>query len=142
METIRHDVNEPPGVTLNRAHRLLRITARRIDLVAGEEGWPTPFSPVRLLVLHHLREATAFGLSPRRLSRILALEPSSVAHHLDVLEAAQLVDRTRRGLYDRRKIFVRLTAEGRYALRRIERFLERRRMGPGSGFGELAWRRG
>ncbi len=85
--------DESPGSVLDEAHRLLRLAADRLDRTAAVEGWPVPFSPVRYLVLHHLSRATAFGLTPVRIGRILSRKPSSLAHHIDVLEEAGLVGR-------------------------------------------------
>lgn len=102
---------------LGRAWRLLRTVALRLDWIAKENAWPTPFTPARYLILALLERATAYGLSPRRLSRALGLNPSTVAHHLDVLERAGLVTRAPWTIYDRRKVAVRLTATGRHALR-------------------------
>lgn len=102
---------------LESAWRLLRTVAWRLDRVAKQEGWPTPFAPARYLILVLLQRATAYGLSPRRLARALGLSPSALAHHLDVLEGAGLVRRAPWTVYDRRKVAVRLTETGRYALR-------------------------
>lgn len=104
---------------LDDAHRLLRETARALDRIAAEEGWPVPFSPVRFLVLAHLADVPPLGLIPRRIARLLTLPPSSLAHHLDVLEAAELIERTPLGLGDQRRVAVRLTPSGRYAVRRM-----------------------
>ena len=98
---------------------LLRSITRRLDQVAKQHGWPTPFTPPRYLILVALDRASAFGLTPRRISRAAALSPSTVAHHLDVMEAAGLVRRAPRGIYDRRKISVHVTAAGRFALLRF-----------------------
>lgn len=110
---------------LDAAHRLLRGAARTMDGVAEVEGWPVPFSPVRFLVLARLRAGTPFGVRPRRLARLLALRPSSLAHHLDVLERAELVTRSRPGRYDGRRVEVRLTERGRYAFWRLDSALRR-----------------
>lgn len=102
------------------AHRLLRRAARVLDRTASEEGWPVPFSPVRFLVLAHVREGTAFGVRPRRLARILGMKRSSLAHHLDGLEEAGLIRRRRRQTaYDRRGVAVRLTERGLFAFWRL-----------------------
>lgn len=101
---------------LESAWLLLRSVTPRLDRIAKHHGWPTPFAPPRYLILAALERTTTFGLTPRRLSRALALSPATVAHHLDVMERAGLVHRARRGIYDRRKVSVRLTAAGRYAL--------------------------
>lgn len=106
---------------LTAAWQLLRSAARRLDRIAEQEGWPTPFGPVRYLILSRLRGATAYGLSPRHLARWLAMSPSTLAHHLDVLEGAGLVRRAAWTLYDRRKVAVRLTEAGLYALGRLTR---------------------
>lgn len=104
---------------LDGARRLLRSVSGRLDRVAHEEGWPTPFDPTRYLILSRLERATAYGLSPRRIAGLLDLSPSTVAHHLDVLEGAGLVRREPWSVYDRRKVAVRMTATGRYAVRRL-----------------------
>lgn len=102
---------------VERAWHLLRSAARRLDRIAEEQGWPTPFAPARYLILLLLERGTAYGLSARRLARSLGVSPSTVAHHLDVLERAGLVRRAPWTIYDRRKVAVRLTETGRYALR-------------------------
>jgi DNA-binding MarR family transcriptional regulator len=102
---------------LDSAWRLLRSVAWRLDRIAKQEGWPTPFAPVRYLILVLLERATAYGLSARRLARSLAMNPSTLAHHLDVLERAGLVYRAPWTIYDRRKVAVRLTEAGRHAVR-------------------------
>ncbi|MGD8728299.1 MAG: MarR family transcriptional regulator [Gemmatimonadota bacterium] len=102
---------------IDRAWHLLRSAARRLDRVAKDRGWPTPFAPARYLILVLLDQATAYGLSARRLARSLGVSPSTLAHHLDVLEAAELIRRAPWTIYDRRKVAVRLTETGRYALR-------------------------
>lgn len=66
-----------------------------------------------------LHGATPYGLSPRRLARALELSPSTLAHHLEVLEGADLVRRVPWTIYDRRKVAVRLTDSGRYAVGRF-----------------------
>lgn len=81
-------------------------------------GGRAPFTPIRYLVLAQLREATAFGLSPGRLARLLAVRPSTLALHLDVLEAGEMISRSPRRLADMRKVAVRLTDRGVYALHR------------------------
>ena len=101
------------------AWRTLRGVAGRLDWIARREGWPVPFGPARYLVLLLLERATTYGLSARRLARSLALSPSTLAHHLDLLEGAGLVLRTPWTVHDRRKVAVRLTEDGRYALRRF-----------------------
>jgi DNA-binding MarR family transcriptional regulator len=101
---------------LESAWLLLRSITPRLDRIAKQHGWPTPFAPPRYLILVALEHASVFGLTPRRLSRALALSPSTVAHHLDAMERAGLVHRAPRGIYDRRKVSVLLTAAGRYAL--------------------------
>lgn len=101
---------------VDRAWQVLRSAALRLDRIAAEEGWPIPFAPVRYLILVLLQRATAFGLTVRRIALSLAVRPSSLAHHLDVLEETGLVYRTSKVLHDRRKVIVRLTDEGRYAL--------------------------
>lgn len=108
-----------PWRRLDDAHRLLRETGRALDRIAAEEGWPVPFSPVRYLVLAHLADVPPLGLIPRRIARLLTLPPSSLAHHLDVLEAAELIERTPLDLGDQRRAAVRLTPSGRYAVRRM-----------------------
>ena len=119
----------PPWEELAQAHRLLRRVARALDRIAveaggagdvGEERWPVPFSPVRCVVLAHLASASAFGLTPTRLARLLEMRASSLAHHLDVLEEAGLIERRPRGLHDQRRVAVRLTAGGADALDRLE----------------------
>ena len=102
---------------VERARRLLRSVAWRLDRIATQEGWPVPFDPARYLILASLERATAYGLSPRRLAHELALSPSTVAHHLHVLERAGLVHRVPWTIHDRRKVAVRLTATGRHAVR-------------------------
>jgi DNA-binding MarR family transcriptional regulator len=104
---------------LERASRLLRHAAERFDRIAREEGWPAPFSLPRVLILCRLEEATAYGLSARRLAWRLAIAPSTLCYHLDALEAVGLVQRAPWTIHDRRKVAVRLTASGRYAARRL-----------------------
>ena len=77
------------------------------------------FAPARYLILADLDRATPFGLSPRRIARALDVTPSTLAHHLDVLERAGLLHRAAWTLYDRRKVAVRLTVTGRYAVWRL-----------------------
>ena len=101
---------------MERAWHLLRSAMRRLDRIAKEQGWPTPFAPARYLILVLLERATVYGLSARRLARSLGVSPSTLAHHLDVLEEAGLVRRAPWTIYDRRKVAVRLTETGRYAL--------------------------
>jgi len=102
---------------LGRAWRLLRSAAGRLDMIAKQHDWPTPFAPARYLILVLLERATAYGLSARRLARSLGLSPSTLAHHLDVLERAGLIRRAPWTIYDRRKVAVRLTETGRHAVR-------------------------
>jgi DNA-binding MarR family transcriptional regulator len=104
---------------LQRAWHLLRSVGAHFDHIARLQGWPTPFSPVRYLLLAHLTEATLYGLSVRRLRCALSLRPSTLAYHLDALEAAGLIARARWTIHDRRKVAVRLTDAGRYAVRRL-----------------------
>ena len=104
---------------LHRAWCMLRVAAERFDVVAKVEGWPTPFSPVRYLLLAHLVESTGYGLSVRRLTRALSVRPSTLAYHLDALENAGLIARSPWTVHDRRKVAVRLTDAGRYALLRL-----------------------
>lgn len=104
---------------LDRAWRTVRSVADQLDRVAREEGWPTPFGPVRYLILATLDGATAYGLSARRLARSLGLHPSTIAHHIGALEGAGLVLRTPWTVHDRRKVAVRLTDAGRYAVPRL-----------------------
>jgi len=104
---------------LDDARRLIASVEHRLDRIAHEEGWPTPFGTVRYLMLARLLAATAYGLPSRRLAGLLELSPSTVAHHLDVLEGAGLVHRVPWTVYDRRRVAVRLTATGRYAVRRL-----------------------
>lgn len=120
---------------IDGAWHLLRSAARRLDRIAKDEDWPTPFAPARYLILVLLDRATAYGLSARRLARSLGVSPSTMAHHLDVLEGADLVRRVPWTIYDRRKVAVRLTETGRYALRCFTgdgRTSPRPRTGPGS----------
>ena len=104
---------------LDGAHRRLRLAAAAIDPVAAREGWPSPFSPVRLLVLRHLRSVSALGAKPSRIAWALEMKRSSLAHHLDVLEGAGMIERRPRGFYDGRHVAVRLTERGAYALWRL-----------------------
>ena len=97
---------------VDSANRLLRNVVEALDFVAESEGWPVPFSPVRFLVLAHLHNATAFGLTPSRLAWLLRMPTSSMAHHLDVLEENGWVDRRQRNLHDGRAVSVRLTLLG------------------------------
>ena len=106
---------------LDSAWRLIRSVALRLDRIAKQEGWPTPFRPARYFILLQLERATAYGLSARRLARLLAMRPSTLAHHLNVLERAGLVHRAPWTLYDRRKVAVRLTDTGQHAVRRFTR---------------------
>lgn len=102
---------------LERAWLLLRSQARRLDRIAKDQGWPTPFAPARYLILLLLDRATAYGLSARQLASSLEVSRSTLAHHLDVLEGAGFIRRAPWTIYDRRKVAVRLTATGRYVLR-------------------------
>jgi len=104
---------------IHRAWILLRAAARQFQHVARVEGWPTPFSPIRFLILAELARATDYGLSVRRLARSMSTAPSSLAHHLDALEKAGFIHRVPWEIHDRRKVAVRLTDEGRYAVRRL-----------------------
>jgi DNA-binding MarR family transcriptional regulator len=106
---------------LASAWGLLRSVALRLDRIAKLEGWPTPFAPARYLILVQLERATAYGLTVGMLARSLTLRPSTLAHHLDVLERAGLVHRTPSTLHDRRKVVVRLTAAGRHAVQHFNR---------------------
>ena len=101
---------------LLHAWRLLRVAGERFDRVAHQEGWPTPFGPVRYLILAQLEQATTYGLSARRLTHLLSVPRSSLAHHLDALERAGLVQRDPWTIHDRRKVAVRLTDAGRRAV--------------------------
>lgn len=112
-------------MALNDAHHLIRSVRRHFERVSAVEGWSVSVTAVRYLILEQLRNATAFGLTPRRLGHLLDLPPSTLAHHLDRLEVAGLIQRHPRGLYDRRYVTVRATAEGRYAARRLESVLRR-----------------
>jgi len=120
----RYDERDPGRVT-DQAHRVMRLTAETIDPIARNEGWPVPFSPVRFLVLDHLKRGSAFGHTPSRLAQLLHMKPPSLAHHLDVLEKAGLIRKRPRRLWDRRKISVQLTEEGTYATQRLRRALQR-----------------
>ena len=111
--------SDPRAEEVRRAWLVLRGAARRLDHIARAEGWPTPFAPARYLILAELLEATNYGLSARRLARSLSMVPSTLAHHLDVLEKAGLVTRAKWTIRDGRKVAVRLTGEGRYAVRRL-----------------------
>lgn len=104
---------------VDRANRLLRVVSDTLDFVADPEGWPVPFSTTRFLVLAHLHHATAFGLTPRRLAWLLRMPPSSLAHHLDVLEGIDMIERRPRNLYDGRAVTVRLTPPGSAAYLRL-----------------------
>lgn len=104
---------------LDDAWRLLSSAARRLDRIAKQEGWPTPFAPARYLILVQLAGATAYGLSPRQLAHQIGVSPSTLAHHLEVLERAGLVLRVPWTVYDRRKVAVRLTDMGHHAVRRF-----------------------
>jgi DNA-binding MarR family transcriptional regulator len=104
---------------IHRAWLLLRAAARQFDHVARVEGWPTPFSPIRYLILAELARATDYGFSARRLAHSMSTAPSSLAHHLDVLEKAGFIVRLPWEVHDHRKVAVRLTDEGRYAVRRL-----------------------
>ena len=77
-----------PWTVVDRANRLLRDVSKVFDLMTESQGWPTGFTPIRFLVLAHLQHATTFGLTPKRLAWLLRLPPSSLAYHLDTLEAA------------------------------------------------------
>jgi DNA-binding MarR family transcriptional regulator len=116
----------PRGASLDPAElegawRLLRSIARRLDRIAKQEGWPTPFAPARYLILVQLARATAYGLSVRRLVHALDVSASTLAHHLYALERAGLVHRAPWTVHDRRKVAVRLTDAGRQAVRRFTR---------------------
>lgn len=104
---------------LDRAWLLLRDASVRFDRIAQEEGWPTPFPPVRYLILTHLEKATAYGQSAGRLAHLLSIGRSTLAYHLEALEHARLVRRGPWTVHDRRKVAVRLTEDGRYAARRL-----------------------
>lgn len=104
---------------LKSAWLVLRRAGWRLDRIAKQEGWPTPFAPARYLILVLLERSTAYGLSARRLARALAMSHSALAHHLGVLERAGLIHRAPWTLYDRRKVAVRLTNTGHHAVRRF-----------------------
>ncbi|NIP60542.1 MAG: helix-turn-helix domain-containing protein [Gemmatimonadetes bacterium] len=123
---------------LDRAHRRMRLAAAAIDPVAAQEGWPAPFSPVRLLILRHLRDASPWGAKPSRIARALEMKRSSLAHHLDVLEASGLIVRGPRGFYDGRQVAVRLTDPGTYALWRLGSALPSREARAGRSEGPTA----
>ncbi len=110
---------DPNAEEVRRAWLVLRRAARLFDDIAREEGWSTPFSPARYLILAELQQATTYGFSARRLARSLSMVPSTLAHHLDVLEEMGLVTRAKWKIHDGRKVAVRLTGEGRYAVRRL-----------------------
>jgi DNA-binding MarR family transcriptional regulator len=115
----KQDLGLSTSDELHRAWLLLRAAARRFDRIAREESWPTPFAPIRYLILAELDRATDHGLSARRLSRSLSVPPPTLAHHLDVLERGGFCTRVPWGVHDGRKVAVRLTDEGRYAVRRL-----------------------
>lgn len=71
---------------------------------------------LRFLLLAALRDSTAYGLSARRLARMLRVKPSTLAYHLDALESAGFIVRAPWEIYDQRKVAVRLTSRGRHAL--------------------------
>ena len=119
MERLTTERSDPPNEEVRRAWLVLRGAARRFDRIAREEGWPTPFAPARYLILAELMQATTYGFSARRLARGLSMVPSTLAHHLDVLEESGLVTRAKWTIRDGRKVAVRLTGEGRYAVRRL-----------------------
>jgi DNA-binding MarR family transcriptional regulator len=104
---------------LERAWHVLRTASARFDRIAGQEGWPLPFPPVRVLILARLEKATAYGLSARRLAGQFGVAPSTLAYHLDALESAGLIVRAPWTVHDRRKVAVRLTSAGRYAAQRL-----------------------
>jgi DNA-binding MarR family transcriptional regulator len=104
---------------LERSWHLLRSSGELFDRIAHEEGWPVPFRPVRYLILSKLSSATAYGLSAGRIARALGMRPSSLAHHLDALSRTGLVRRAPWTVHDRRKVAIRLTETGRYAVRRL-----------------------
>ncbi|MEX0836727.1 MAG: helix-turn-helix domain-containing protein [Gemmatimonadota bacterium] len=115
---LRHGM-DPDEV--DNAWHLLRHVSRRLDRIARRERWPTPFAPTRYLVLVRLERATKFGLSPGALARALGVRPSTLAHHLDGLERAGLIHRRPWMLHDQRRVAVRLTDTGHYAVRRFTR---------------------
>lgn len=106
-------------VEMARAHRLLRRAGAALDGPASVEGWPVPFSTIRCLVLAQAGTASPYGIRPSLLARNLVASPSTLAHHLDVLEEAGLIDRRRPGVHDGRKVRVTLTDRGAYALWRL-----------------------
>lgn len=124
MDTDSHALPRRPDRVdpheLRRARQLIRTAADGFARVTAEEQWPLRFPPIRYLILAQLDAATAFGLTPRRLARVLAVRPSTLAHHLDVLERADLITRGPRRIHDMRRVSVRLTERGRYAVRRLE----------------------
>ena len=72
-------LSELSGAELEHAWLVLRAAAERFDMIADEEGWPTPFAPVRYLILAELVHATDHGFSARRIARRLSLPPSTLA---------------------------------------------------------------
>lgn len=118
-----------PSRAVEEAHLLLRRTRRVLQRVAEEDGWPTPCSPLRYLVLARLRQRRGLHLRPRRLARLLDVPRSTLAHHLNVLEASDLVRRTRGAplpaeIGDGRRVAVELTEEGNVVLWRLSSALE------------------
>jgi DNA-binding MarR family transcriptional regulator len=104
---------------LERAWHLLRAASLRFDHIARQQGWPVPFAPVRALLLARLEQATAYGLSARRLAGLCRVTPSTLAYHLDALEGAGLIRRVPWTIGDRRKVAVRLTPAGSHAAHRL-----------------------
>ena len=61
------------------------------------------------------------GIGPRALAAMEGVSPAAISGHLDRLEAAGLVQRTRGGTSDRRRVGLALTDEGERVLRAVRR---------------------
>lgn len=123
----RLELNGEVWGELEDAHRRLVRHGRVLER-AVEEGWSIPGccrSPLRCLVLMVLLRDGPMGVPPSRLAQRLGVPRPTLAHHLDVLEGADLVRRSRRGLGDERRVSVRLTPTGASALALVQAALER-----------------
>jgi hypothetical protein len=68
---------------------------------------------------HAWRTVRAASGELDRIARSLGLRPPTVSYHLDALEGAGRVQRTPWTVHDRRKVAVRLTEGGRFAVGRL-----------------------
>ena len=92
---------------------------------SGSAALARALSPFRCLVLAYIGRQTVFGVTPSRLAHLLATPRPLLDYHLDLLSEHELIYRQPRGLYDRRKVSIRLTWAGGEALALATRTLAR-----------------